>query len=262
MLHSGDAEYNIFNIIVYDRIDQFKEYVVQHSLESIHVDLPIFNANPIIDVCAYYGSVNIFSFLLSNFGQCVTIFSLTYAIIGGNDDIINECNKSFKMNYWCMQNAILSHNNKVIKYIIEHKLFYIDLSFSDCIKRSQNLYPLFLLYKKNKNYIIPWCAAIPQSINILRNDNLDFGKKSKNGMTLLHYAASSKNTEICKLLLDSPKIYQTDINQADNYGQTALHYAAKNNKKNIVTLLLSYGAIANARDKRGVSAYELSLIHI
>lgn len=88
------------------------------------------------------------------------------------------------------------------------------------------------------------------------------------GNTLLHYAASSGQTEIVELLLR----YRANINARNNNGDTPLHKAVYEQRENIVRILLERGAriVVNKNKKtplhmaatgRNVDIVELLLMH-
>jgi len=77
--------------------------------------------------------------------------------------------------------------------------------------------------------------------------------KSKFGRTALHYAASSGNGEILKLLsLKSLK----SLNEPDLLGMTPLHWAVKNNHKRCIKMLLDYSADHSAKNDFGMDALD------
>ena len=75
-----------------------------------------------IKKCAYYGSGNIFKFIQENYHMEITPECLHNAIIGGNTDIINECLKYHPLDVDCLKYAISSHNNTMLKYILDHDI--------------------------------------------------------------------------------------------------------------------------------------------
>ena len=105
------SENSIEYIVMHDQIEKFKEYISQKRIDNDCVFLEIpdlvkyekiknyeyrpFVKLSLIEACAYFGSVNIFFFLISNQGCKRTNNCLRYSIIGRNADIINECLKNF-----------------------------------------------------------------------------------------------------------------------------------------------------------------------
>lgn len=126
IIGSIPRENSIEEIIMYDKIDKFKEYVVQNSFEYIRIKIYGFFRLNAIESCCYFGSLNIFQFIISCLNQEITSDCLEYSFIGGNTDIINECLKKFTIDSECMNNIISSHNNKFLEYVFEKKLFRLE----------------------------------------------------------------------------------------------------------------------------------------
>ncbi|EAY08764.1 ankyrin repeat protein, putative [Trichomonas vaginalis G3] len=234
-----------------DKIDQFKEYISQHSFEYIPFKVLGFPILSPLEACCYFGSVNIFNFIISNYKQKITQECLKYSLIGGNTDIINESLKNNTIDKECFVCIAASHNNQFLDYIFERNLFNLDISDFAEIIFSQNIKVAFLMFEKNKDSILPWCAAFPQTLEIFKNEDLDFTKKSIRNETILIVAMIYNNTEICKFLIDSLKDKALDINAQDNDKFSALCYAVKNNNKEIAELLISHGAKVDAADDYG-----------
>ena len=152
----GEIQY----MIIYDQVDKFREYVTQHSLESITIKVPCFIRMDPIEACCYFGSVNIFFFLISNYDIKITKQCYQYSFIGGNIDIINKCKKNNEIDEKCLNYIISSHNHQCLEYIFQMDLFdpqYID---GDLIIISQNLKVVFLLLEKHNNLVTPWLSLI------------------------------------------------------------------------------------------------------
>jgi len=78
--------------------------------------------------------------------------------------------------------------------------------------------------------------------NRMHIDTLD----TKNGMALLHFAASYNKIDIVKYLLDKG----ADVNVCDIAGDTPLHYAAYIGSIDVATCLLDCGAVKNMPDNQ------------
>ena len=253
---------------MHDQIDKFKEYISQNQIKNnAFISIPIltksddeilFDSYPnhifsavlsLIEACAYFGSINIFFFLLSNQKYTISKKCLRYAIIGRNTDIINECLKENQMDLKCLRNIVCSHNHQMLEFVLDRNLFtYKDFDGKDLESRAiyediikyQNLKAVFLLFEKEKNCIVPWCAAFPQTLEILKNEKLpdktDFRERN-----ILHYACMSQNSDIFKFLVGSIK--KIDV----KYHMTALCFAAEYNNIDAVKILISHGANVNAK---------------
>ncbi|EAY11761.1 ankyrin repeat protein, putative [Trichomonas vaginalis G3] len=238
-----DVHYFIMN----DQIDNFKEYLTQNSLEDI--DEFLFNDEigslSALKACRYFGSVNIFNFLIKCCGNTITQECLELASIGGNIDIINECLKENQIDEFCFLSIIASHNNKFLEFVFERDLYKFDdfnfdnIIYSDLLIYSQNLKAVFLMFEKDKNSILPWASGFPQSREIFKNEDLDF---STYGKTSLNIAAQFNNTDICKFLLDNKTTYKIDINIKRSNHINSIYYATDHSNIELVKLLISHGA--------------------
>jgi ankyrin repeat protein len=76
----------------------------------------------------------------------------------------------------------------------------------------------------------------------------DFGPGQRHmRMTPLHWAATTRRTEIARLLCS----YGADVNARDIAGQTPLHYAAAMNAAGVIRVLLAWRANPNLTDING-----------
>ncbi|EAY01008.1 hypothetical protein TVAG_154780 [Trichomonas vaginalis G3] len=111
------------NMIMNDDIEKFKNYVLSNSVDKITMNVPIFEGvdkSDLIEVCAYYGAVNIFNFLHSDMNQKITPMCYRLSVVGANIDIINQCNNETEFNLSCIGMAISSHNNKFIEFALSN----------------------------------------------------------------------------------------------------------------------------------------------
>ncbi|EAY06711.1 hypothetical protein TVAG_309980 [Trichomonas vaginalis G3] len=248
-------------IIMYDQIDRFMRNITEIAIDNIYID--VFNFPPLsaIEAAAYFGSVNIFFFLLSNLNKKITPQCLQYSLIGENTDIINECLKKHEIDEACLYCTVRSHNDEFLKYIIEHDICDIKDIETSAVILSQNLKALFLMFEKDKNSIIPWCAAIPQSLEILKHNDFDYAYIDPVLGTLLSVATTYNNYEICKLLLENDEVCKTIINLRSNLDNPPLLYAVKNNYIEIAKLLILRDADLNAKDLAGQTALQIVSIY-
>lgn len=87
-----------------------------------------------------------------------------------------------------------------------------------------------------------------KAVEFLLNKKADANAKTLNGMTAMHFAAMSGQTDIIKLLL----AHQAKVNVATtNEGWTPLHLAAQFGQKEAVQLLLDNNADINAKTRYG-----------
>lgn len=77
---------------------------------------------------------------------------------------------------------------------------------------------------------------------IVENNPDSINLKSKDNLTVLHYACRHSNYDILEFLIKSG----ADVNAKSGIGQTPLHVAASHNHPENVRILLSYGADPNS----------------
>ncbi|EAX98076.1 hypothetical protein TVAG_415000 [Trichomonas vaginalis G3] len=176
------------------------------------------------------------------------------------------------MNIDCLRIIVKTHFNEMLEYTIEREIFDYGANwcggpvtyqapFEDIIKY-QNLKAVFLLYKKFKTGIFPWCAAFPQTIDIIKKEkDLPYYDYYQNN--ILDYACQSQNGEICKFLLNSTNANDKYVNES-NEGRlsTPLHFAAKWNNKEATELLISHGANINEKYQEGKQLFILQHVII
>ena len=235
--------------IMYDQIDKFKEYIVNNTFVDTIEIFPHYRLTP-LEASAYYGSVNVFNFLLSNFGQKISTNCLNFALISGNTDIINECLKVQKIDRSLLRDILLSHNDEFLEYIFDHDLFKPEDFDIEDILSSQNIKAVIFMFEKDKNSIFPWCAAFPRILEILKNEKVDYTKLTSRRQTCFHFAARFNALDNCKFL---SALHQIDINARDMINETALHIASYNNNVEIVKFLLSNGADVDVKNISGES---------
>eukprot|EP00033_Pygsuia_biforma_P003325 GCRY01003643.1.p1 GENE.GCRY01003643.1~~GCRY01003643.1.p1 ORF type:complete len:521 (+),score=95.76 GCRY01003643.1:130-1692(+) len=83
---------------------------------------------------------------------------------------------------------------------------------------------------------------------ILEEKLLSPKTRTKEGQTLMHFAAREAHVDLVLELLHDHKISTT---VQDKNGAQPIHFAAKSNKTNIVDVLVDNGALVNARDMKG-----------
>ena len=271
---------------MHDQIDCFEEYVSNHSITDLlmfcRFEFSLFERLSLLEACCYFGSVNIFFFLISNAECAITEKCLKASIFGGNIDIINECLKKQQIDKYCVNSSIVSHNNQFFEYILENVMFtsnfkvestycsdddysdnivYIDhFDFEDyfdheCIIESQNLNAVFLLYMKNKILIFPWCAAFPQLLDIIKKESMNNSYLVLD-LQFLHYAINYGCIETVKFAFSQN---EGEITEYIHPNQLLL-YAAEKDSKEIAEFLLSHGADKDA-DSDEVTPLYVALIN-
>ncbi|EAY20592.1 hypothetical protein TVAG_162870 [Trichomonas vaginalis G3] len=272
---------------MHDQIDCFEEYVSNHSITDLlmfcRFEFSLLERLSLLETCCYFGSVNIFFFLISNAECAITEKCLKASIFGGNIDIINECLKKQQIDKYCVNSSIVSHNNQFFEYILENVMFtsnfkvestycsdddysdnivYIDhFDFEDyfdheCIIESQNLNAVFLLYMKDKNLIFPWCAAFPQSLDIIKKESMNNSYLVLD-LQFLHYAINYGCIETVKFAFSQNEGKIPEYINLDSL----LFYAVEKNSKEIAEFLLSHGADKDTHDNFGSTPLYVALIN-
>ena len=98
-----------------------------------------------------------------------------------------------------------------------------------------------------------WCAVSAcnlSSARLLLAHGAAVTQRSTSGMTVLHQAAATGQSEMCSLLLKSGG---ADVDARDEEGQTALHYASAAGSLSTVRVLLSAGADSTAKQAIGLT---------
>ncbi|EAY09221.1 ankyrin repeat protein, putative [Trichomonas vaginalis G3] len=286
IVSSFPKEGEIGYMIMHDQIDCFKEYISNHSLAYLlmfcRFKFSPFQQLSLLEACCYFGSVNIFFFLISNAECIITQECLKASIFGGNTDIINECMKKNQIDKYCVNSSLVSHNNQFFEYILENVMFtsnfkvestycsdddysdnivYIDhFDFEDyfdheCIIESQNLNAVLLLYMKDKNLIFPWCAAFPQLLDIIRKESMNDYDLVLD-LQFLHYAIENASIETVKFVISQNEGKIPEYINLDSL----LLYAAEKDSKEIAEFLLSHGADKDA-DSDEVTPLYVALIN-
>ena len=236
----------------------------------------------VLELCCYYGAVNCFKFLRSEFNFGITRLCLQYSFLGGNQEIINECLKYQIPDDESMKYTIASHNLDFVTFLMYEHNLKIDLE--ECAN-SNNLNAFFVYFDQtndvNECFVHSPLFGIPSLCEFFRMQVSDIDAKSISlGYSALHLTANYNCIEESKLLIsfdininaknndgETPLIvasksnhekmvdllvlYGADINEKDNTGKTALHYAARNNNDESIDILLLHDADLNAVDNSG-----------
>lgn len=94
----------------------------------------------------------------------------------------------------------------------------------------------------------------------LLNEGADLGVFTLEGLSPLHVAARSRQTNVVGLLVEEylKRGHTQIIDQRDIEGRTALHYAARSGRSETVTILLSLGAAnVNIKDNKGLAPLDV-----
>lgn len=138
------------DIIMQDDIEKFKELSFSTNIYRTKVKYFIsLGITSILEACAYFGSTNIFFYVLANDPESqITVICTELAFVGGDVDIINECMKFHNPNMRCLEHAMNSHNNDLLDDLLDkfnNDLIYFDF---EILIYSQNLEALFITCEK------------------------------------------------------------------------------------------------------------------
>ncbi|EAY09530.1 ankyrin repeat protein, putative [Trichomonas vaginalis G3] len=255
-------EDTIHYMIMHDQIDKIKETSLNIDFEKhdFEISTQHFLDMSILEACAYYGSINTFFFLISNYQFKIDSGVLEFAYIGNNHDIIKECLKHTEPDSVCMFYAVASNNNEGVENLLNEnpdKFFHTE---SLDIDNSLNIKAAYLLAKKDIIHILPWCAAMPYTLDILKNykGEIDYFKSYTIFHSIFHYAVNYDCIEYCIYLITWPNI-PFDVRKKSE--SILLHYAYEQKKKDIVKILLLNGANVDTRDEDNKTLFHQALFH-
>ncbi|EAY02928.1 ankyrin repeat protein, putative [Trichomonas vaginalis G3] len=243
-------ENTIYWAIMYDDIKLFISFTERESFDAnmalVSDYYPITgNVYSLLELCCYYGSVNCFKFLRTEFNLQINHTCLEFSFLGGKPDIMNECLKYQTPDQNCMVLAIASHNIDFVTFLMNEYDLKIDLSA--CIKFN-NLQAFFVYLDQTKDlnecYILSPSFHIPSICEYFLENNVKIdATDSENEKTALHNAAYYNCVEVMQFLLS----HGLCVEEKSKYLKTPLHFAAENNSIESVEFLLSNGAKIDAR---------------
>ena len=139
---------------------------------------------------------------------------------------------------------IASHvaNPETIKLLLD-TVDLQDLEFCKVHKKVWNLTPLHsaILGGKIENVEV-WLDFYIQNEASWTYNSASWFSKPAIEMPTLHYACSKGNVQIVKLLLDTAKKMNIDVNTKDYYGKTPIQYAEETNNQEVKNLMLEMHA--------------------
>ncbi|EAY12885.1 ankyrin repeat protein, putative [Trichomonas vaginalis G3] len=251
-IYKAIMDNNLKTFISFTESDGFdKNQKFESSLYPISHD-----SNSLLELCCYYGAVDCFKFLRTEFKSEITQKCLLFSFLGGNPEIMSECLKYKKPEVNCLGYAIISHNIDFVTFLMNEYNPWLDLDY--CVE--YNNLELLLVYfdltnDVNKCFINSVRFCIPSLCEYFLSHGANINEKDINGKNALHIAVLNKKKEIFELLIS----HGVNINEKDKRGETALHFAIrKNNCKEITELLLSNGANINEKDKDGYTALHIA----
>ena len=85
------------------------------------------NSYTLLELCCYYGSIDCFKFLISEYKSIITLKCLPFSFLSGNPEIMSECLKYQEPNRNCMEYAIISHNIDFVTFLMNEYKIEINL---------------------------------------------------------------------------------------------------------------------------------------
>ncbi|EAY10917.1 ankyrin repeat protein, putative [Trichomonas vaginalis G3] len=277
----------MFKAIAYDDIKSFISITESDDFDEHQMTdwgIYLLDRYSLLEKCCYFGAVQCFKYLITEFEVVITKRCLELSFLGGNADIMSKCFKKIEPDKECMKYAIISHNIDFITFLMYEKQLTIDVN--DCIYY-HNL-KAFLVHFDQANDINE-ILFHSLSFNILSlykylvHQGANINAKGNGEKTVLQYAVERNNIEIAQVFISlgadvnvQLKYGRTafinamnqnykemmelliengaDVNIRDIWGATALHYAVQQNSKEKIEFLLSNGAQIDAKDKEGFTA--------
>ncbi|EAY04746.1 hypothetical protein TVAG_288880 [Trichomonas vaginalis G3] len=141
------TENTIYRAIMYNDKEKFikfigidgfdKNQILKSKLYSIYSD-----GLTLLEFCCYYGAVDCFKLLRTDFKSEITKTCLKFSFLGGNPEIMSECLKYQTPDKECMKYAIISHNIDFVTFLMYEYNIEINLKFCEDYKILES----FLVY--------------------------------------------------------------------------------------------------------------------
>ncbi|EAY08448.1 ankyrin repeat protein, putative [Trichomonas vaginalis G3] len=256
-------ENSIYRIIMDNDKESFISYTAQEGfnkyrrIENFLFPISI-EGYTLLELCCYYGSVDCFKFLRSEFNSVITQQCLEVSFLGGNPEIISECLKYKTPNKECMKYAIISHNIDFVTFLINEYNIKIDLHF--CIEY-KNLESFLVYFDQtnniNKCFLYSTNFNIPSLSEYFLSLGANINEKNMDGDegTALQIAVTNNCKKLINLLLS----HGINVNEKNYYANTALHIAVIFKRKEIIEQLISHGVNINEKDRRGRTSLHIAV---
>ncbi|EAX96483.1 hypothetical protein TVAG_277640 [Trichomonas vaginalis G3] len=211
----------------------------------------------LLELCCYYGSVNCFKFLRTEFEFEITPLCCGFSFLGGNPDIIAECSKKREWDLeLSMEYAIISHNLDFYTFLKNE--YQMDINLEYCSKYN-NLQAFLIYLDQTRDYdqcfIHSYCFNNLNLCEYLLKHGANIDAKYQYNETALHIVTRNNNKEFVKYLIS----HGANPNIQDNNLSTPLHYAIENNDLDILELFILHGANVNIPDKFGNTPFHKSV---
>ena len=186
-----------------DNINDFLSFISQTDYDlSKEIELNDFELNHyllskkkmnIIDYSLIYGSINVFKYLVTQekLSEKISLESLNYAVIGGNNEIIHMVENSFIFDKKCLKSAIECHRHDLYHYLLENYQLAMDPSDEFKVSLESCNFNHMILFMRFSNFFNNICSngeilfyvCIAPSIFLLKFTlllpNIDINQKEK-----------------------------------------------------------------------------------
>ncbi|OHS99705.1 hypothetical protein TRFO_33830 [Tritrichomonas foetus] len=216
---SGSNQDPISVSIVHDDLESFLD-IISHTEINLNSKIEIspyeifqfFWKPTMIDYAAYYGSLQIYKYLLMN-KVGVTWFTKVYAAAGGNYEIVHLCEENGELPERLIGMAIQFHRNEIVEYILNQQSYALTV---ECIENS--------LYNCIYHYNVKYFEYF------LTNHISDIRDKAKMIQAACYYGR-----------LDFLKCFHMLLDLQDYKNHSFLHEGAYSGHTDVVKFLLSLG---------------------
>ncbi|EAY17540.1 hypothetical protein TVAG_453680 [Trichomonas vaginalis G3] len=262
------TENTVYRAILYNDLEKFiffterEEFDKDQTLKSSlypseivrYLLISSYKGYSLLELCCYHGAVDCFKLLRTKFNSEITYKCLKLSFLGRNQEILSECLKYQKPDYYCMEcmeYAIISHNIDFVTFLMNEYSIPIDL---EGCGRYNNLESFLVYFDRtndfNECFNFSTMFNIPSLCEYFLSNGANINEKDINGLTALHFAARYNSNETAELLIS----HGININEKDKDGKTALHNSAENNSKETAELLISHGININEKNYRKETA--------
>ncbi|KAK8867048.1 hypothetical protein M9Y10_010017 [Tritrichomonas musculus] len=209
-----------------------------------------------VDISAFFGSVNIFKYLINDKKARLTSKTVHYAIASGNKEIIEICEKNNLSFDGTLTEAIQFHQFELFKWLVNDKKLSIDNCFdtliTTCLQFSSFKILKYLLdlpfEKPDLNIVINLMNVIEQSCkwgnfpvlrHVLKNVLITRPFQGDN-INAFHMACQNGNPEIVKFLSQQSFVNKNCkvMTIIGSQGWSGLHFAASKGNTEAVRVLI------------------------
>ncbi|EAY09179.1 hypothetical protein TVAG_363940 [Trichomonas vaginalis G3] len=196
-----------------------------------------------LDLCCFHGSVKCFKFFGTKFGFDIAEDTVSLSFLSGNPDIMFECLKVKKPDFWAMKYAVFTHNMDFVAFLMNE--YKIDIDLCSCA-RFNNI-QAFLAYLDqthdyNKCYAHSPGFNIPFLCKYLLSNGAKIGSREEK-LSPAHYAALTNAVDALEYLISIGE----SVNYCSYMDGAPIHFAAEYNGKEFIKILLDNNVNVNEK---------------